>query len=260
MKYLLFFCVLVLLLLTICFGIYAFHYQDSVWSGYIGAGLGGLFTLLLAGVAYYELSRIRLTTSAEFSQRLKEDLLKPESRILTDLVAFKFIRYKDLKEECYEQDQKGDAKPDVQTGTGEQDKRKLHKESYFEVEVKDIHQCLPNEIAERLTEKKFYSEYEMSDLVLFHLENIGLFEEKGLIDIEMVYELFSYYIEFAYENCEIKKYIQAARSEPHNDDAWRKFEYIYHKCKCFQRAKERNKAIWLWKIRYTLGSWVMACR
>jgi hypothetical protein len=53
-------------------------------------------------------------------------------------------------------------------------------------------------------------EVELDDFLLGHFEDIGLFEEKGLIDTEMVYEEFSYYIFEVFENPEIKKYLDDA--------------------------------------------------
>jgi hypothetical protein len=77
-----------------------------------------------------------------------------------------------------------------------------------------------------------------------------LFEQKRILDIEMVYEEFSWYIETAYENCEIKQYIEYSRKDDKDKDVYDKFEYIYYKCKSFGKCKLENKSKFIWKLKW----------
>ena len=47
----------------------------------------------------------------------------------------------------------------------------------------------------------------MDDYVLGHFEDIGLFWEKGILDIDLIYEEFADYIETVYESKIFKEYL-----------------------------------------------------
>jgi len=55
------------------------------------------------------------------------------------------------------------------------------------------------------------------DYCIGHFEDMGLFEQRGIIDIEMVYELFGYYLEIAWENPEVYRYIIEQRDNVGED-------------------------------------------
>ena len=87
-------------------------------------------------------------------------------------------------------------------------------------------------------EKAFISAYRMDDY-LGHFEDLGLFEQKKVVTLEMVYELFSFYIESSWENEEIQKYIHDQRKEPNCSDVYDKFESLYKKCLKFGKDKRK---------------------
>ena len=74
------------------------------------------------------------------------------------------------------------------------------------------------------------SAYEVEETLLDQFDDIGLFERHGIIDIEMVYFLFDWYIEECWKNKEIQKYILYER-ENYGTDIYRNFDYIYFKCR-----------------------------
>lgn len=53
-----------------------------------------------------------------------------------------------------------------------------------------------------------YTTTEVDRLILGHLDDLGVFEKKGIIDIDTVYEEFSEYIENIWKNPAIATYIQ----------------------------------------------------
>ena len=55
--------------------------------------------------------------------------------------------------------------------------------------------------------KTGYSAFEIDDLLLGHLDDIGWYESRKLIDMETIREMFGYYIYECYQNAEIQKYL-----------------------------------------------------
>ena len=88
----------------------------------------------------------------------------------------------------------------------------------------------------------------IDNLLLGHLEDLGVFEKKGVVDIDMIYELFDYYIEVCWENEEIKNYINYQG----DGDIYENFFYIYEKCKSLGIAKKFGVPILAWKIFWSL--------
>jgi len=177
-------------------------------------------TLLLASIALTQLEKIENTNSADFIHKLKNDFFKGETRnliTLIDLDALKFVENDNMQ--------------------------------YFEI-IEEKLKDFPEEIVNQLTQKKFYTPYEIDDLLLGHFEDVGLFEQKGILDIEMVYEEFEWYIRTAFENCEIKKYIEYSRKDGKDKDVYDKFEYIYYKCKSFGKCKMEKRSKIFWKIKW----------
>jgi hypothetical protein len=88
---------------------------------------------------------------------------------------------------------------------------------------------LPEEIKKELLNKRFYTVYEIDDILLGHFEDIGIFEQSGILDNKMIYEEFAWYIETIYKNREIQRYIEHERA---NDiEINNRLKYIYYKSK-----------------------------
>ena len=161
-------------------------------SGLLGASLGVAFTTLLALIAYYQLSNIAKTNSTDFIHRLKNDFFTEQTRILVDHVIEDRLIYKEISGTVPGEDVSGSSKIEM---------------AYFAVDDKRILATFPAELREHLSEKKYYLEVEIDDFLLGPFEDIGLFEEKHLIDTDMAYEEFSYYVVETFENEGIKRYI-----------------------------------------------------
>jgi len=186
--------------------------KESLLDGLIGSFIGAGVVLLAVWIAWKELDEIKNTNSADFIHRLKKnDFFNEKTRNLItiiDLDALKFVENDNMQ--------------------------------YFEI-IEEKLKDFPGEIVNQLTQKKFYTIYEIDDLLLGHFEDIGLLEQKGILDTEMVYEEFSWYIETVYENCEIKKYIEWSRKDKEDEGIYDKLEYIYYKCKSFGKCKREKK-------------------
>lgn len=132
------------------------------------------------------------------------------------------------------------------------------KEHFFTAENRKFYELIDNKLLQFVDTGHFIncknneliSTYEIDDFLLGHFEEIGLLEQRGIIDIEMVYEFFGYYIETSWEDSEIQKYIKSIRHE--SIDFYDKFEDIYKKSKSYGDAKRLNKNLALWKLRWRL--------
>lgn len=182
-----------------------FHWNpicgNSLFDGLMGALLGVFITAIVAFIAYWQLSAIAKTTSTDFIHKLRNDFFVATTRILIDHLVDNRIFYREILGEA-SQNEESSSSPDREMG-------------YFEVDPTSILPTFPDMLKKKLLKKKYYLEVEIDDFLLGHFEDIGLFEEKGLIDTEMAYEEFSYYILRTFENEEIKKYIGDA-------DFWQK--------------------------------------
>jgi hypothetical protein len=83
------------------------------------------------------------------------------------------------------------------------------------------------------------SVYDMDDY-LGHFEDLGLLEQEKIVSIEMVYELFSFYIEASWENPEIARYVNDERKRDGGEDIYDKFQYIHGRCKKFGESKRKT--------------------
>lgn len=190
-------------------------------NGLAGSLINALLTIILIWVAWGQLDSINNTSSADFLIKFKHDFFTKDARKLIHLIEKDYIDFIEDSEE-----------------------------RFFKVKEGEIKNSdLDDDLKKELLEKKAYSAYQVDDFLLGHFEDVGIFEQKGALDIEMVYEEFSWYLETAWENCAIKKYINKSREED-GEDIYDKFEYINDKCKSFGKVKLGKESILLWKIRY----------
>ncbi len=234
------FILVFIILIVSCFNFYNIvHTNNDFFSGIYGSLLTSLITVLLIGIAYVQLKNISETTNADFIHKLKNDFFKTETRNLFHLIEHDYILFRKtsknfdetLNDNCICEKNKLD---------------ELNSEYFFEVDSNKIKNSgLPEEIQDLLLQKKFYSSFELDDFLLGHFEDVGLFEERGIIDIEMVYEEFSWYLKATYENCQIKQYLDTLGS-----DFYDKFRYIYEKTNAYGRIKEAKTIMKLSKAKF----------
>jgi len=79
------------------------------------------------------------------------------------------------------------------------------------------------------------SAYDIDNFLLENFEDIGMFESKGMIDLDMVDDMFGWYIEECWENKDIAAYVSYERAQ-YGNIQYAYFEYIYNKCKNFDKT------------------------
>ena len=127
-------------------------------------------TLFLAWVGWRQLVSINKTSKADFIHKFKKDFFREKTTILIILFDNELLEY-------------------------ERDK------SYFKFEEDNMRKSLKGEDFKNSLIQAFgyfktaFNCYEIDDLLLGHFEDLGLFERHGMIDIDMVYELYDWYNE-----------------------------------------------------------------
>jgi hypothetical protein len=147
----------------------------ATWTMIIAIG-----TFILAYIAWNQLKKANKISNADFDQRFKNDFFNCEkTRQLVMLFQYDLLVFK--------------TEP-VSNADCEF--------PYFEVNLKQFDK---NTIFAGIKDR--YSAYEIDDFLLGHFEDLGLFCKKGLMDIEFIYEGFSYYIEEMHNNEQIQNYL-----------------------------------------------------
>ncbi len=164
-------------------------------------------TLGLLVVAWWQLAKINKKTSSDFIHRLKNDFFSDQGRLIVSLIDNKCLEYHESE---------NDHLP------------------YFKIKINCITDIeIRNEIERKLEvlkmNKNIIDSYDMDDLILGHIEDLGMFNKYNIIDIDMIYDLFSWYIERCKENEEIGKYIDSLRAK-YGQDIYEDTDYIYNKC------------------------------
>jgi len=204
---------------------------ELYYSGFIGSILAALFAAFLVWVAWEELGKISKNSSADFIHRLDNDFFTQETRILVSLIGCEALEFNE-------------------NGALSEDSDSL---PYFVVNEQTLDKKnLPQDLIKPLIIKEYYSTWEIDDLLLGFCENIGMLEQKGLIDFQMVYDVFSYYLEIIWDNEHIKNYIRYCRSEEkatHIETIYYiRFQYIVQKCLEYD-ALHSGPSRWWWKFK-----------
>lgn len=178
--------------------------SSDVHSGLIGAIIGAIITVLLILVAWWQLGSMNRTSSADFLHKLKIDFFTDSTRTLIHLLDSDYLEFIALTQE----------------------------EAYFKVNTDNVKESgLPSEIVDMLTARKAYSVCEIDDYVLNHLEDLGYMYKQKLLTRDMVYDQFSYFLEVAFDNSEIKKYVAWQRNLPRCEDIFSDAEELYDEVK-----------------------------
>ena len=165
-------------------------------------------TFLLVILGWIQLRKLNKTSSAEFYHKFKNDFFNDKLRLLMFLIENRMLILKGNKTTPYF-------------------------EISFDTLPLDSFYSLMEEIKKRLDNKKIILSHEVDDYLLGCFEDLALFKRKNIIDIEMIWDGFSYYIEVCLENSEIQKYIEICRDE--NSTVWTGCTQIYNDCKSFEK-------------------------
>lgn len=188
-----------------------FIFEDTGSAGSISRS--AVWTFVLVTVAYLQFQKANHISSADFIHRLKNDFFGKETRELFFLFEKDYLRY-DEDNEVFEV-----VKIDEKTK------------------------------AELGITRKFFTIYEVDDFILGDVYDLGLFEQKRIVDIDMVYEEFGYYVETIWENKAIRYYIDNQRKDPKHKDDYNKLDYIGLKCELYAAAKRKNDPVLLFRVR-----------
>lgn len=204
------------------------HFYD----GFFGYALGAVFAAFLVWVAWQQLANLGKTSSADFVHRLNKDFFNAQTRTLIDLLDADALVFLDPKDQdCGDKE----SWPYFRV-----DKTRLAQTTYLADHVK------------RITRRDSYSSWEVDEMLLSHLEDIGDLERRAVISFSQVIANFRWYIEFAWTNAHIQAYLEYQKEEyPDYGDMWPAFEYIAKKC--MEYAKVRSGPCqWWWLIKRNL--------
>lgn len=209
--------------------------SDCYYSGIIGSVLAAVFAAFLVWVAWSQLGRLSDTSSADFIYKMNTIFFTPETRTLITLIDRGALEYRSPFNDGKNPDD--DIKP----------------QPYFEVIEKKLNEThLPIELRQHLIKNKYYSTWQIDDLLLGHFEDIGRLEQRGIVDFQMVYDVFSWYIEVTWKSNQIKDYIRYTREDQENDPIdtlfYNQFQYIAIKCLEYKGLHSRP-CKWWWKIK-----------
>jgi hypothetical protein len=186
--------------------------KRDLMAGFLGGILGSLLTLLLAYVAWKQLNDISRTASGDFILRLKGDFFREETGILVQLIVNEWLKF-------VQEDNEGNTL----------------KDPFFIVDQAAVEKSgLAQEIRGRLLARKAYSAYDIDDLLLGHFEDLAMLWEKGVLDIRMIHDMFSWYVEKVWDDCDVRKYVKSEREE--TKDIYAGFERLYEERKRIDRT------------------------
>jgi hypothetical protein len=188
-----------------------FIFEDTGSAGSISRS--AVWTFVLVIVAYLQFRKANHISSADFIHRLKNDFFGKETRELFFLFEKDYLRY-DEDNEVFE--------------------------------VVKIDEKTKSELG---ITRKFFTIYEVDDFILGDVYDLGLFEQKRIVDIDMVYEEFGYYVATIWENKAIRYYIDNQRKDPKHKDVYNKLDYIGLKCELYAVAKRKNDPVLLFRVR-----------
>jgi hypothetical protein len=200
-------------------------YEHQFYSGFLGSILATIFAAFLVWVAWEELSKLSKTSSADFIHRLDNDFFTPKTRKLVSLIVCGALEF------C----------PNDEG------------EPYFQVDLDKLDKTkLPEKLKESLGRVRYYSAFEVDDSLLGLFENIGMLERRGIVDFQMVYDVFSWYLKEAWNNDHIKKYVIYNRDDeetaPSDTLVYYHFQRIAIKCLEYDELDSWYSRLW-WKFK-----------
>jgi len=194
-----------------------------------------LATLLLWWVAKKQLGAIRKVAQTDFARRFNKDFFNEKTRDLIMLFNYRALKFR-MGEIKYETD-------DPDNGA---------QFPYFLIDEGVLRQLkIDQEKKEQIEKKMCFSAFEIDDDLLGYFEEIGSYEKQGLLDVQDVYNYFSWYMNVIWNSEEIQKYIESQKAEE-AEDIYEDFKYIYEKCTSYRKAKLSGRCMWIWKIKWRL--------
>jgi hypothetical protein len=144
------------------------------WSA-TGAMLSGIGTLTLIVVAIWQLTKISNISNADFIKRFNDSFFTPETRQLITLLSNSALKFEIL----YITNPNGVI---------------IDRLPYLKIIKSITRQLIGAGLIQVEDWRNGYNAFEIDDLILGHLDDVGGFVKSGLIDLDNAYETFSYYV------------------------------------------------------------------
>jgi len=184
---------------------------DFNWTA-IATVISAATTIIIAIIAYNQLSEIQNTSKADFFHRVKSDFFTDEIRKIFMLFDYDIMKF----------------------SIDEKNNKRYY---YFEIDEEKLKQN--DSITKYITDiKKHYMSHEIDDLLLGNFEDLGIYKSKGIIDDSYIEQGFEYYIDSIGRNHQIQKYILEIRKNLKDDSCYDKFEKLYMNIKGNKSFKE----------------------
>lgn len=211
------------------------NYPQPYYGGIVGSVLAAVFSTLLVWVAWSQLGRLGTISSADFIYKLNTIFFTNDTRTLMSLIDCDALAFTIQPEKLNDPDNNTQLQP------------------YFEViESQITYTKLPPQIQKSLIDTKYYSMWQIDDLLLGHFEDIGRLEQRGIIDFQMIYDVFSWYITTVWQYTPIKEYIRYQRigqdSSPIDVLFYNQFQHIAIKCLEYEKLHS-GPCKWWWQIK-----------
>ena len=157
-------------------------------------------------VALDQLSALNRTSRADFIRRFADDFFNEQARDLVTLLDNEALTFED------------DATF-----------------PYFVIDEEKVRRFgIAEKKRDELQARKRYSPYEVDDFLLGHLQDIGLFWTRGLVDMKDVCSYFYWYIHTTWKNPEIRKYVHS-QGEREWRGAYRELERVAKELEIYVR-------------------------
>ena len=175
---------------TTDFWLETFRKPETFWSM-----VTAVTTVVLARVAYKQLSDLARTGKSDFLYKLKKDFFTPEVRQLIFLMENNFLEFRP-----------GDI-------------------PYFAIVLaKDAEtQSRARELG---ISGNAVSTYVVDDLLLGPLEDVGILLKRDMVSLHEVYEQFDSYVQLCADNDAVGAYLKFSRDGEDNADVYDGFEYL----------------------------------
>ena len=191
--------------------------KTAVWTAVLA-----VMTLFLTIVAWSQLSSIRKTTKADYLKRLNDSFFTEETRNLLVLLFNSAIEFSVLPIK------------------GKESASPIDRLPYFKINEYVLKQLKDSGLISLPEWRKGYNPFEVDDLLLGPLDDVGRYEKNGLLDIGSAYDTFGYYVcELVGDNEGVKAFLKHEDNRGNYDDLERLYnEFLSYKKKL---KKKENK-------------------
>src|SRR5271157_3495721 len=172
-------------------------HNPDIWSVISALSSLGLFFLTLY-IVFYAKEQLKTSnetsinslniSKADFSLRFENNFFTEKSRELFFLFENDLLNYKMIEDKLSDFD--------------------LH---YFEIDIQKLEKYPILKEINFINNKNIIVSNDVDDLLLNHFEDLGIYEEEGLLSLNFVYEGFVYYLKTIWENKQVNKYIKTIR-------------------------------------------------